>query len=101
MRVRNVVMKDFHDFGNALFGGGPAPKPVTVSARVRWSGIAARLKINNVAQNFAGKFIQNQAQMEWAATTEDFTFVSFPINTSSSQFAELGHMRNGSFSGEE
>jgi hypothetical protein len=39
--------------------------------------------------------------MEWAATTEDFTFVSFPINTSSSQFAELGHMRNGSFSGEE
>jgi hypothetical protein len=97
MSVRNIVITDFHDFNNALFGGGPAPKPVTLSVRVRWSGINNRLRIANADQGFTGKFITNQAQMEWAATTEDFIYVSQPASTSSSDFAELGQMRNGSF----
>jgi hypothetical protein len=101
MRVRNIVLTDFHDFNNALFGGGPAPKPVTISVRVRWSGIDNRLRITNADQGFTGKFIVNQAQMEWAATTEDFIYVSQPASTSKSDFAELGHMRNGSFFADE
>jgi len=101
MRIRDLAVTDFHDIPNALFGGGPAPVPATISVRVRWSGITERVRINNVDQGFAGKFIRNQAQMEWAATTRDFTFVSQPASTSSSAFAELGHMRNGSFFADE
>jgi hypothetical protein len=97
MRVRNIVITDFHDFNNALFGGGPAPKPVTISVRVRWSGNNQRTRITNTDQGFTGKFVINQAQMEWAATTEDFIYVSQSANTSKSDFAEMGRMRNGSF----
>jgi len=101
MHVRNIAVMDFHDINNALFGGGPPPVPVTVSCRIRWSGIQERVRIRNVEQDFAGKFIRNQAQMEWSATTGDFTFVSAPASTSASVFAELGHMRNGSFFNDE
>jgi hypothetical protein len=97
MRVRNVAVLDFHDIGNALFGGGAPPAPAIVSFHARWSGVQERVRIRNVDQDFTGKFIRNQAQMEWSATTEEFTFTSAPANTSSSVFAELGHMRNGSF----
>ena len=97
MRVHKVAVTDFHDIGNALFGGGAPPTPAIVSFHVRWSGVQERLRIRNVDQDFTGKFIRNQAQMEWSATTEEFSFASAPANTSSSSFAELGHMRNGSF----
>ena len=101
MRIRNIEIMDFHDIPNALFGGGPAPVAATVSLRVRWSGITEKVRITNADQGFTGKFIRNQAQMEWVATTDKFTFVSQPASTSSSFFAELGHMRNGSFSADE
>ena len=97
MRVRNVGVLDFHDIGNALFGGGATPTPAIVSFHVRWSGVQECERIRNVAQDFTGKFIRNQAHMERSATTDEFTFTSAPANTSSSVFAELGHMRNGSF----
>jgi hypothetical protein len=35
--------------------------------------------------------------MEWTATVGDYTFVSDPLATSSSTFAEIGHERNGVF----
>jgi hypothetical protein len=37
--------------------------------------------------------------MEWTATVGDFRYVSDPIETSSSEFAQLGPERNGSFFG--
>jgi len=92
MRVRQVAVMDFH-----AFGGGALPIPAIVSFHVHWSGVQERVRIRNVDQDFTGKFIRNQAQMEWSATTEEFSFASAPAKTSSSSFAELGHMRNGSF----
>ena len=88
---------DFHDIGNALFGGGPAPVPAVVSFKVQWSGVNDRSNIKNPANGFAGEFVRGQAQMEWSATSGDFQYVSEPLSTSSSEFAELGHERNGSF----
>jgi len=46
---------------------------------------------------FEGHFIRNKAQMEWTATVGDYKFVSDPLETSSSSFAEIGSERNGSF----
>jgi hypothetical protein len=80
--------------------GDPPPTPGSVSFTVVWSGVDERLKIHNddpVYGGFAGTFIRNTAQMEWTATVGDFTFVSAPLATSSSSFAEIGHERNGIF----
>jgi hypothetical protein len=96
MHVSNVSVLDFGDIGNALFGGRP-PIPATLSYDIRWSGFKERVNITNPAQGFRGTFVRNQAQMQWSAKVGDFTFASAPLSTSSSLFAEVGFMRNGSF----
>jgi len=62
--------------------------------------VNSRLNIRNtdpVYGGFGGEFIRNGAQMEWTATAGDYQFVSAPLATSSSSFAEIGHERNGMF----
>ncbi len=100
MQASNVPILDYGDIVNALFGGGPAPVPGNVSYTVAWSGVEERLNIKNtdpVYGGFAGEFVRNHAKMEWTATVGDYHFVSAPLATSSSIFAELGHERNGIF----
>ncbi len=100
MVANNLPILDYIDIPNALFGGGPAPVPGTVSFKIVWSGVKERVNIKNsdpVYGGFAGQFIRNNAQMEWTATVGDYHFVSAPLATSSSSFAEIGHERNGSF----
>jgi hypothetical protein len=96
-----VPILDYGNIPNALFNGNnPPPVPGTVSFRVAWSGVNQRVNIRNtdpIYGGFAGEFARNTAQMEWTATVGDFTFVSDPLPTSSSTFAEIGHERNGSF----
>ncbi len=100
MEAEDVSIIDYGNIPNALFGGGPTPVPGSVSFKVAWSGVGERLNIRNVDPvfgGFAGEFIHNEAQMEWTARVGDYTFVSAPLATSSSAFAEIGHERNGSF----
>ena len=100
MVANHIPILDYHDIPNALFGGGPAPIPGTVSFKVMWSGVKERLNIRNtdsVYGGFAGEFVRNDAQMEWTATVGDYQFVSAPLATSSSSFAEIGKERNGAF----
>jgi hypothetical protein len=100
MKANNVPILDYGDIGNALFGGGPAPTPGSVSFKVTWSGMTEPVNIQNndpVYGGFAGEFVRNSAQMEWTAKVGDFAFVSYPLVTSSSSFAEIGYLRNGSF----
>ena len=100
MEDENVHVIDYGNIGNALFGGGPKPLPGQVSYKVRWNGVGQRLQINNhdpVYGGFGGEFVRNSAQMEWTAMVHNYRFVSDPISTSSSTFAEIGHERNGVF----
>jgi len=98
LQATNVPILDYGNIVNALFNGNePPPRPGTVSFRVVWSGINERLNIRNTDAGFAGEFIRGGAQMEWTAEVGDFVFVSDPISTSSSTFAEISHERNGSF----
>ena len=100
MAAMNVPIIDYGNIGNALFGGGPTPVKGFVSFKVKWSGEDNTVKIRNtdpIYGGFAGKFIRNAAQMEWTATVGDYKFVSAPLATSTSSFAEIGHERNGSF----
>ena len=100
MRAHRLPIEDYTDFGNALFGGGPAPVPGHVSFNVVWHGVDERVRIRNTDPAigiFAGEFVRNKAQMDWKATVGDFRFVSDPLETSVSSFAEIGHERNGIF----
>jgi hypothetical protein len=100
MQASDVPILDYGNIGNALFGGGPAPVPGSVSFKVVWSGVSQKTNLKNtdpVFGGFAGEFIRNTAQMEWTATVGDLMFASDPLSTSSSSFAEIGHERNGSF----
>jgi hypothetical protein len=101
MEADDVPILDYMTGFNTLFEGDtPPPTPGSVSFNVVWSGVDERLKIRNddpVYGGFAGTFIRNTARMEWTATVGDFTFVSDPLATSSSTFAEIGQERNGAF----
>jgi len=98
MEATDVPIHDYGTFEND-FTGVPGT-PGSVSFKVKWSGVNQRRNIRNtdpVYGGFAGEFIRNAAQMEWTATVGDLVFVSDPLATSSSSFAEIGHERNGSF----
>ena len=106
LAATNLPINDYHDFGNALGGGGPGiPGPATpaqLSFRVVWSGVSSRANVRNTASpldggGLAGEFVRNAAQMEWSAAVGDLQYVSDPLATSTSAFAEIGHERNGSF----
>jgi len=106
MSASNVHVIDFGNIGNALFGGGPAPIPATTSFRVRWTSGSGEDEgdvdpVHIADANHAGEFVTNTAQMEWSATVGPYHFVSDPIDTSSSAFAEIGRERNGIFLSED
>jgi hypothetical protein len=94
-RVDDLHIEDYHDFGNSLSGG--SGDPARVSFEVRWSGVEQRANINDPDNHFGGEFVRGQAQMAWSASVGIYTFQSNPIETSWSDFAEVGTMRNGTF----
>jgi hypothetical protein len=95
IEAHNIAVQDFGDFNHAV-SGNPG-QPATVSFKVQWSGVDERVNVKNRSDGFAGEFVRNSAQMEWSATVGDYSFVSAPLETSSSAFAEVGTERNGSF----
>jgi hypothetical protein len=97
MVAQRVPVLDHGQIPNALTGMGPAPQLATVSFRVEWSGSTHRVPVTNADQGFAGEYIRNNGQMEWSATMGDYEFVSAPLATSSSSFAEIGREHNGLF----
>jgi hypothetical protein len=86
---------DIDDYGNvvnALTGGKEVD--ASVSLDVSWSGVQERLNIRNKATHFAGEYVHNSATLSWSASEAGFSFVSNPLG---SDFAEVGHERNGVF----
>lgn len=97
MKMTNASVQDYFSIPYALFGGGPAPIPATVSFEVRWRGAGQRVTVRNPAGGLAGDFIRNEAQMEWSATAGPYRFASAGGASSTSSFAEFGRERNGIF----
>ena len=99
LQAFDVPIIDYGTDTNAFFGGGPKPIRGSMSFRVVWSGMQERVDVRNTNSvgGFAGQFIRNKAQMEWTAVVGGYRFVSDPLQTSSSSFAEIGSEQNGSF----
>jgi hypothetical protein len=90
------VTADVEDYGNvvnALMDGPSVEASVTFD--VNWSGVSERVKIRNSDTDFAGEFIRNDATLTWSASETGFSFQT--DSALSSNFATIGHERNGLF----
>jgi hypothetical protein len=99
MGVDDLDVDDYHDLGNALFGGGPKEVPARVSFEIEWSGAKRRFSARNTngGNRYAGRYIEiSTATIDWSAETEGFRFES-SADSSETEFAEIGHERNGAF----
>ena len=90
--VRNLQIADYGSFDNSF--SGATGVPARVSFEVHWSG-GDRVNILDEDNAFAAQFFRGQAYMAWTAVVGDYQFQSDPIETSHSDFAEIGRMKNG------
>lgn len=97
LSAQDVQVFDYGQISNALSGTGPPPQSATVSFRVEWSGSVDQRPVRNASAGFTGEFIRNFAWMEWSGSVGPYQFVSAPLASSSSSFAEIGQERNGMF----
>jgi len=97
MQMADYHLKDYHDFQNAFFGGGPQPAPATLSFKAQWNCPTSGGAANISAEKYRGTIKTGTAQMEWTARIGDLLYHSFPIGTSTSDAAELVQENNGTF----
>jgi len=95
MALTNYAIPDYTSFENFAANGPSLPGMVTFD--VEWSGVSQRVKDRNPAQGYAADFLYDTAAISWSGQQGSFSFVSDPASTSVSQFAAIGHERNGRF----
>jgi hypothetical protein len=103
--LHNFATVDFHDFVNDAMLHGPST-PTTLSFTVEWGGsITGRKNLKDATNGFAGEYVFDSATMVWTANEPNrppvwggpAMYVSDPASTSKSDFAMVGHERNGVF----
>jgi hypothetical protein len=92
LHVSDLEVEDYGNVVNALMDGPSVD--ATVSFDVSWHGVVERVNIRNRTIDFGGEFVRNEAELVWSAAESGFTFQSDPLT---SDFATLGHERNGVF----
>jgi hypothetical protein len=100
LQVRNYPLRDFHDDPNGLQNGPSVP--ATASFTITWS---SPLHSRDATNDFALSFAPPTVTIEWSATqsatspsnSDGFAYVSDAANTSVTEFALIGHERNGVF----
>jgi hypothetical protein len=101
MKAFKVPIFDYGTLQNALFtGSNPPPVPGWVSFKVVWQGGVTMMPVSSTDPTkgiFSGTFASCMARMEWQAQAGDFSFVSDPLETSQSTFAEIGQEMNGAY----
>jgi hypothetical protein len=75
LRGQSVKVTDFHDFFNAVLGGGPTPLPSRVSYDVRWSGGGGHHAIRDARFGFVGDFVPGPASITFEAMDEHGTVI--------------------------
>jgi hypothetical protein len=107
LRLRHVLLFDYFTVPNSLdpvhLKGVAAATLHTL--QVEWSGVTQHHEYNDLTSTFAGVFLETAARISVVVTTSavpkhdihGFKFVSDPLETSSSSFAEIGQEQNGAF----
>ena len=95
MDITDVEVEDYHTIANALQDG--ASEPARVSFHLRWHGVKQRVRVRDTSNDFAGRFIEDTAEIGWSAREAGFRFVSDPARTSTTEFALIGQESNGRF----
>jgi hypothetical protein len=100
LHADNVAVTDYHDFINAVFGGGPPPIPSRVSFDVRWSGDGDRHKVRDDDFHFTGHYVTGATTVSFSAS-HDSGGVIYSSDPRAAQTnvgpPGVGHERNGVF----
>lgn len=70
LRGESVKVTDYHDFFNAVGGGGPTPVPARVDYEVRWHGGGDLVSVTDADFGFAGGFVTGPATISFTARNE-------------------------------
>ena len=68
-----------------------------MSFTVRWTALGPPVELDNPSQQFCGRFRTPVAQRDWSGRAGDLEFQSAPLETSTTDAAQLGEQHNGSF----
>jgi hypothetical protein len=94
--MSDLAIPDLGDFVNAILPGSTST-PATVSFDVQWHDIQSRYNESSSEFGLAGEFVVTNATIEWSSVQEGFSFQSDPASTSKTDYAIVGHERNGVF----
>jgi hypothetical protein len=97
LEVADIFQRDFFDFENAFTGNGGTPEPSRVSFRVEWTADGAPRDVDNPVQQYRGTVRSATAQMSWSGRSGDHEFRSAPLDTSTTDAAQIGSCHNGTY----
>ena len=104
--AHNVRVTDYHDFLNAVLGGGPKPVASLVSFDVRWHGHGHHRRLRDKKFDFEGKYITGPTTVTFTAKQHGSNVVYRSVPTSQynptvkqmgAGSPAVGHERNGVF----
>ena len=88
--------RDFHTIGNSILGG--PSDPAVVSFDMVWAGHGQAV-VQTDGSTFSFDSVISSVMVEWSALNEatGMRFQSDPASSSHSEFAAVGHEKNGVF----
>ena len=104
--AHNARVTDYHDFLNAVLGGGPKPLASVVSFDVRWHGHGHHRRLRDKKFGFEGKYITGPTTVTFTAKQHGSNVVyrSVPTGQYNPTVKQMGagspavgHERNGVF----
>jgi hypothetical protein len=98
-RGQSVKVTDYHDFFNAVLGGGPTPLPSRVSYDVRWSRSGDRQAIRDSTFGFVGDYVPGSATITFEAMDDHGSVIYMSDAAGQSNVGQpaVGVERNGVF----
>ena len=97
LEVHDLPQKDYFDFENAILRNGATPRMGMVSFRVEWTAEGSVTSVDNPAQSYRADVRSATARMDWTGSVGSYEFESGPIETSTTDAAQLGVQSNGSY----
>lgn len=70
LRGQSVKVTDYHDFFNAVLGGGPTPVAARVDYEVVWAGEGDHVHLRDTEFGFVGDFVTGPASITFTARNE-------------------------------